>query len=379
MLARHGQQLVLGLGLAHLGEAGRDHDGAGNALLADLLHGAGAESRRHREDGDVDHAGNVLDALVGLLAQNLVGLGVDRVELARVTAVDDVLHHRVADLALAVGGADDGHRPRVHDAVHGGDDFFLAGPEWFLLRGKIHGDQGVHRSGARGARQYGIEVDFSNLRKVADQLGDVDDDVGKRVTVHGFRAPDAVEHFGGLDAVKHRAGIPGGGGCEPEGDVLEHFHQHAAQAEGHQLAETGVGDRTDDDLLGGTGHHLLNLHAVDSGVAAVRSSARDYVVVRGLCRIAVGDPDHNAPGVGLVKNIRRDNLHDHRVADPVGDRTGLTGRLREPLARHRNAVSVAHDLALRRGQGVKALGPCFIQDGADSFLPVGHGYSLIEW
>jgi hypothetical protein len=43
--------------------------------------------------------GHVLDALVGLVAEDLVGLGVDRVNVALVAAVDEVLHHRIADLA----------------------------------------------------------------------------------------------------------------------------------------------------------------------------------------------------------------------------------------------------------------------------------------
>ena len=271
MLARHGQQLVLRLGLAYLGEPGRDHDRAGDALPAHLFHGACAEPRRHRKDGYVDLARYVQDALVGLPAQDLVGLGVDGIEFARVTAVDDVLHHRVADLALAVGGADDGYRARIHDPVHGGDDLFLAGPEEFLLRGEIHGNQCIYRGGARGARQHGIEVDLPNLGEIADQLGNVDDDVRKRLSIHGLGPSHAVEHFGGLDAVEHRASVLHGGGRQPEGDVLEHFDQHAAQTESHQLAEAGVGDGPDDDFLSLAGHHLLNLDAFDARVRFVRS------------------------------------------------------------------------------------------------------------
>ena len=102
--------LVLQLVVAGLGEAGRDQDRAGHALRADLLQRRGHELGRDGEHRDVDLAGHVRDALVRLAAEDLVGLGVHRVDLARVAAVDEVPHHRVADLALLVGGADHGHR-----------------------------------------------------------------------------------------------------------------------------------------------------------------------------------------------------------------------------------------------------------------------------
>ena len=82
-----------------------------------------------REHGHVDVAGHVLDALVRLETHDLVGRRVDRVDRALVAAVDQVLHHRVADLAGLARRADHRHRLGLHDAVHVAHDVFLLRPE----------------------------------------------------------------------------------------------------------------------------------------------------------------------------------------------------------------------------------------------------------
>ncbi len=111
----------------------------------------------------------------------------------------------------------------------------------------------------------------------------------------------------GLDAVEHRQGVFLGRGRETEGDVFQHLHQHAAEAEGHKLAERPIGDRTDDDF-GSPQQHLLDLDAFDLGIGLVllgvgqngRVIGRD--IGRGL------DADHHATGFGLVQDVRRDDL-----------------------------------------------------------------------
>ena len=92
--------LELAVFVAGLGEAGRDQHGAGDLLLAALGQRGGDELGGDGEDGGVDRVGDVFDRLIGLVAEDLVGLGVDREDLALVAAVDEVLHHRVADLAV---------------------------------------------------------------------------------------------------------------------------------------------------------------------------------------------------------------------------------------------------------------------------------------
>ena len=87
-----------------------------------------------------------------------------------------------------------------------------------------------------------------------------------RLTASPPRTP--LQHLGRLDAVEHRERVVAGRGREPEGDVLQHLDEHAAEAERHELAERAVGDRADDDL-GAALEHLLDLHAVDLGVGLV--------------------------------------------------------------------------------------------------------------
>ncbi len=49
---------------------------------------------------------------------------------------------------------------------------------------------------------------------------------------------------------------------EPEGDVLQHLDEYAAQPERDELAEHRVGDGADDHLLAAE-EHLLHLHALE--------------------------------------------------------------------------------------------------------------------
>src|SRR5438105_4457706 len=98
--------------------------------LAECGERTGHELGGDRKDSDVDHAGHILDALVGLVAQDLFSLGMDRQDIALVAAVDEVLHHGVADLAVLGGGADHRNRFRHHDAVHCLDDLFGRARFW---------------------------------------------------------------------------------------------------------------------------------------------------------------------------------------------------------------------------------------------------------
>ena len=271
------------------------------------------EFRRDREHGGVDHAGHVLDALVGLVAQDLGGLRMDRIDVALVAAVDQVLHHRVADLAVLGGGADHGNRLRLHDAVHRRDDFL--GRARRRARLVVEVDDDAHVGGDRVllGGEHRIEIEFDDFLEIADELRHLDDDVGQRLAIDRIAAAHALEHVMGLDAVEHRQGVVLGRGRETEGDVLEHLDQHAAEAEGHQLAERSIGDRADDDF-GAAGQHLLDLDAFDLGVGLVLLGVGQNGRV---VRLDIGgglDAHHHAAGFGLVQDVRRDDLHDHREA-----------------------------------------------------------------
>ena len=113
VLAADLDQLRLAGDVAGLGKSGRNQHRAGNLLLADLDQRLGDDLGRYREDRDVDLARNVLDALIGLAAQNLLGARMNRINRALVAAVDEILHHRIADLAGFGRCTDDRHRIRA--------------------------------------------------------------------------------------------------------------------------------------------------------------------------------------------------------------------------------------------------------------------------
>ena len=331
---------------AGFGKARGNQNGAGDLLLAAFDQRAGDEFCGDREHRGVDHARHVLDALVGLVAQDLGRLRVDRIDLALVAAVDQVLHHRVADLAVFGRSADHGNRLRLHDAVHRGDDFL--GRARRRTRLVIEVDDDAHVGGDRVllGGEYRVEIEFDDFGEVADELRHLDDDVGQRIAADRVAAAHALQHVMGLNAVEHRQGIVLGGGGEPEGDVLQDLDQHAAEAEGHQLAERAVGDGADDDL-GAAGQHLLDLDALDLGVGLVFPGIGQNGLV---ILLDVGrrlHAHHHAAGLGLVQDVRRDDLHHHREAHIGGDLGGLGGGFGHAFLRNGNAVGVAYQLAFR--------------------------------
>src|SRR6184192_4211293 len=264
--------------------------------LGDELGGNG----EHRH---VDVCGHVLDALVGLLAEDLGGAGVDRIDRALVAAIDEILHDRVADLAVLGRGADHRHRIGPHDAVHLPHDDFLARTVARHGRLEIEHHAHVGCGGAARGGEHGIQVELGHLREVRHELRDADDHRGERLAVHGRRAAGAAQDFRSRDAIEHRQGFLARRRREPEGDVLQHLDQDAAETESDQLAEGGIGDGADDHLLA-AGEHLLDLHPVDRRFRVVAARIGDDGGEGFLGRFGAPDADHDAAGLGLVQDLR---------------------------------------------------------------------------
>ena len=175
----------------------------------------------------------------------------------------------------------------------------------------------------------------------------------------------------GLDAVEHRERVVLGGRREAEGDVLENFDQHAAEAERHQLAERAVGDGTDDDF-GAASEHLLDLDAFDLGVSLILLGVRQNGVVGPLGVFGGLDADHHAAGFGLVEDVRRDDFHHDREAHGGCDLRRLGRRLGDPFFGNRDPVSVANQLAFGRRQTRALIRLDCIQDFADRIFGIRH-------
>ena len=179
------------------------------------------ELRRDREDGDVDHARHVLDAAIGAAPEDLVGARMDRIDLAAIAAVDEVLHHRVADLAVLARGADDGDGVRPHDPPHGAEDVVAARARRRRRRIEVEHDAHVGRDRALGRGEDRVQIHLGDLGEVGDQLADVLNELRERLAVDAFLAAHALEDGGGGDAVEHRHGIRPAGRREAEGHVLQ--------------------------------------------------------------------------------------------------------------------------------------------------------------
>ncbi len=177
----------------------------------------------------------------------------------------------------------------------------------------VHGDRAV------AAREYRIEVELGDLREVADERANIFDEARDSGTVDRGTAPHTVEKFRAANFAQHRSRVVRAGRCQPKRDVAHHFDEHAAEAERRELAEHRIRDGTDDQL-GTTGQHLLYHDAVNVAVRRVATRGTDDAVE---CTPRVGivaDGEHHPTDVRLVHDIRRLDLHRHRIADAARDR-----------------------------------------------------------
>ena len=208
-------------------------------------------------------------------------------------------------------------------------------------RRRIRVDHDPHVDGAQpvGAGQHRVEVDLRDLRNVGDQLRDRDQQVRERLAVDRRTAAHALEQLGGRDRVEHRERVGMRRRREPERDVFQQLDQHTAEPERDQLPEARVGDGADDHFLA-AGDLPLHLHAGDRRPGVVRLRRRDDLRVRCARRLRVCHAGDDAAGIGLVQDLRRDDLHHDREADLGGEPRRLVGRRRERFFRDRDPVGV---------------------------------------
>ena len=89
---------------------------------------------------------------------------------ALVATIDEILHHRVADLTIFRRGTNDRHGVRLHDASHGPQDFLLRRPVALLWRSKLYDDTHVHSRGPSATGEYGVQIHFMNGWEVMHEL-----------------------------------------------------------------------------------------------------------------------------------------------------------------------------------------------------------------
>lgn len=96
-------------------EAGCDDDDSADTLLAAVLSSSNAELGWDDEDGDLWSLGAGSDVWISLVAEDLWGLRIDRIDGTSISGLDDVVNDGVADLAWLARGTDDGDGLRISE------------------------------------------------------------------------------------------------------------------------------------------------------------------------------------------------------------------------------------------------------------------------
>ena len=132
--------------LAGLGEPGRDGDGGRDTLAPALLEHGRYLMPAHRQESQVGRLGKLLDARVPLESEEVTALGVHRVDLPGVAAVDDGAKRRAAPLGDVARGADHRHRPGGHQRLEFGTKEDSAAPLRGLAERMISASAATGRS-----------------------------------------------------------------------------------------------------------------------------------------------------------------------------------------------------------------------------------------
>src|SRR6266851_5877296 len=89
---------------------------------------------------------------------------------ALVATIDEIFHHRVADLAVFRRSTDDRHGVGLHNTSHGPQDLLLRRPVALLWRSKICDDTHVHGGGPGATGKYWVQIHFMNGWEVMHEL-----------------------------------------------------------------------------------------------------------------------------------------------------------------------------------------------------------------
>ena len=203
VLAGDGDDFLLQGVFADLRETRRNQDRTGNLLRAAIGKHACDEGCRYAEDGDVDVTGDLGHARIAGVVEYRFGPGVDGIDGAFITAVNQVSHHGIADLALFGGCPDDRHGVGLHDAPHGVEYGVVP---WSISRlcGRTELHVVVHGEDSVGTREHRIQVQLRDLGEIGNQPAHICDQRRQRVAIDRCGAAHALEDFGTGDIVEHR-------------------------------------------------------------------------------------------------------------------------------------------------------------------------------
>ena len=235
----------------------------------------------------------------------------DRIDLALVAAVDQVLHHRVADLAVLGGGADHRDRIGLHDAVHLLDDLLLV-PAGSAAAAGLKSSDDAHVGGRR-AVAASANTGFRSISEISGKSATSADTrsimsaSASRSTGFAPRTPRRISAAAMLSSIDSASSRDRG--REAEGDVLEHLDEDAAHAEGDQLAERRIGHGADDDFLAAGSICCTCTPRISALASYLRALADDRR--RSPARTLPRDftPTSTPPASVLCRICGRDDLH----------------------------------------------------------------------
>ncbi len=143
---------------------------------------------------------------------------------------------------------------------------------------------------------------------------------------------------------QHLHGLLCGDRRQVEGHVLHDLDEDAAETEHQHRSELGIPGHSQNHLAAPLAH-LLHVSATDPGFrhAAGRSEHHQVEGVPDL--LGRGQVEPHTADVRLVDDVRRDDLHHHRIADLIGSLDGLARRFAETAVRNGEVVGPQDFLA----------------------------------
>ncbi len=283
--------------------------------------------------------GHLVDRAHGLDAEHRAALEVRREDAALVAASQDVVEGDEAEL------------PRMR-ARPGDDDASRVEERAELIVGEALPQRSTSTSastaiGTPVRDDQRVEVDRHDRRVSARRRGQSDQHVDESLAIdRGFASerseqrltPKVVDHLVRVDPLDRH---------DAKRHVGDGLGEHAADAEHHGHAELGIAVQACDELPMPR-HHRRD---EQTDLAVLGSRCAEEIACSALDVVVAREPQAYEPTLGLVRDRRATELHDHRVADRPGraDRIAL-GR-DHALVGNRNAESSDECLGLGLGEG----------------------------
>ncbi len=186
---RDSRDLALGLGPRgpRLGEPGSNGNRGSDSLAAALFEHRSDLIAAYGQQSEIGRFGQLIDARVGLAAEDLPSFGINGVDGARVSPVEDVLECRAAPLRDIPRRPHERHGPGSQQRPEVGHEIRCR-----LLRRTVRrkDDECVGRYGPISLHQHRVDIDLGDLGMIESHLAHGLDDLGEGGRVDNRIAPE---------------------------------------------------------------------------------------------------------------------------------------------------------------------------------------------